>query len=220
MTISNHDQVTRADVMDMLDGVLDAAQQARVVAALEQDETLRRFAEQEQQLRKQLAALGGATAPAGLAQQLARQLRPASAGRWLDRGLAFAAGFAVTLGVGWLSLSPDAQPSGGGHGGGLQAQVLHLNANDIDGGNVVLNLQTDEFIGTATLKLILPDGVTFEGLPGERTFEWDTELFPGDNLVALPLHFAEDTAGGDILAELQYNDEVQLMWLRLDDIGV
>jgi len=68
---------------------------------------------------------------------------------------------------------------------------------------------------SATLTVILPDGIELDGFPGQREITWETSLSEGKNLLPLTL-VALTPAGGELLARLEHDDRDRTFRLRVD----
>jgi len=72
-----------------------------------------------------------------------------------------------------------------------------------------------EPLDTATLTVMLPQGVEMQGFPGQREVTWQTSLNAGKNLLPLKL-IATSPVGGEVLATLEHDDRGRTFRLRVD----
>ena len=70
-------------------------------------------------------------------------------------------------------------------------------------------------LDSATLTVILPEGIELAGFPGQREIAWQTSLVEGKNLLPLEL-IALTPAGGEVLARLEHKDRDRTFRLRVD----
>lgn len=72
-----------------------------------------------------------------------------------------------------------------------------------------------EPLDSATLTVMLPEGVELSGFPGQREVSWQTSLAAGKNLLPLKL-VAVTTGGGEIVARLEHQNRDRTFRLRVD----
>ena len=70
-------------------------------------------------------------------------------------------------------------------------------------------------LDSATLTVILPEGIELAGFPGQREIAWQTSLVEGKNLLPLEL-IALTPAGGEVLARLEHKDRDRTFRLHVD----
>jgi hypothetical protein len=68
---------------------------------------------------------------------------------------------------------------------------------------------------SASLTVLLPEGIELAGFPGQSEITWETSLNAGKNLLPLKL-VALSPAGGEVLARLEHNDRNRTFRLRVD----
>lgn len=139
------------------------------------------------------------------AQEGARRTR----NRWLVTGFgsAIAAGIAIWFLSGVFMTSPT------------------LTAPDADIPGVTIALEQTNTVNlvfasasrldSATLTVILPEGIELAGFPGQREISWETSLNEGKNLLPLKL-IALTPAGGELYARLVHNNRDREFRLRVD----
>ncbi len=139
------------------------------------------------------------------ARQGARRTR----NRWLVTGFgsAIAAGIAIWFLSGIFMTSPS------------------LTAPDVDIPGVTIALEEPKTINlvfasatkldSATLTVVLPEGIELAGFPGQREISWETSLSEGKNRLPLKL-IALTPTGGELLARLEHNDRDREFRLRVD----
>lgn len=89
--------------------------------------------------------------------------------------------------------------------------------------SIALNQQQDiklafysgEALKGAQITIRLPENVALVGYPGRRQLSWTTDLNKGDNLLRLPV-IATQIARGDLVADIQYQDQVKTLTLGLE----
>ena len=129
--------------------------------------------------------------------------------RWLMTGFgsAIAAGLAIWILSGVFMSSPT------------------LVAPDIEIPGVTIALEQQQTVNlvfasaakldSATLTVILPEGIELSGFPGQREISWETSLDAGKNRLPLKL-IALTPTGGELLARLEHNDRDREFRLRVD----
>lgn len=139
------------------------------------------------------------------AQESARRTRK----RWMLTGFgsAIAAGLAIWVLSGVFMSSP----------------TLTTPAAEIPG--VTIALEQPETVNlvfasatkldSATLTVVLPEGIELAGFPGQREISWETSLNEGKNLLPLKL-VAVTPSGGELLARLEHNNRDREFRLRVD----
>lgn len=73
-------------------------------------------------------------------------------------------------------------------------------------------------LDSATLTVMLPDGVELDGFPGQREITWETSLDKGKNLLPLTL-VALTPAGGELLATLEHENRNRTFRLQVNIDG-
>lgn len=74
----------------------------------------------------------------------------------------------------------------------------------------------------ATISITLPDHVSLEGFPGERTIEWETSLAAGDNTLSLPIlgkQLHSEQATDFLVAKVSHKGGEQSLSLRLQVVN-
>lgn len=129
--------------------------------------------------------------------------------RWLATGFggAIAAGLVLWMVGGFFLTAPD----------------LPTEAPTIPG--ITMTLETPrtinlvfastERLDSATLTVLLPDGIEMSGFPGQREITWQTSLDAGKNLLPLKL-IATSSSGGEVFATLTHDDRGRTFRLRID----
>lgn len=141
--------------------------------------------------------------------QAARDGARRTRNRWLMTGFgsAIAAGLAIWILSGVFMSSPT------------------LTAPDADIPGVTIALEQQQTVNlvfasatgidSATLTVVLPDGIELAGFPGQREISWETSLNEGRNFLPLKL-IALTPTGGELLARLEHNDRDREFRLRVD----
>jgi hypothetical protein len=129
--------------------------------------------------------------------------------RWLMTGFgsAIAATVAVWLISGVLLTTPDL-PNPGATIPGVSIALEQPRTV-----NLVFASATS--LDTATLTVLLPEGIELDGFPGQREITWETSLNEGRNLLPLTL-VALSPAGGELLARLEHDNRDRTFRLRVD----
>ena len=72
-------------------------------------------------------------------------------------------------------------------------------------------------LDSATLTVILPEGIELAGFPGQREIAWETSLKEGKNYLPLEL-IAVSPVSGDVLARLEHDNRDRTFRLRVEAI--
>ncbi len=70
-------------------------------------------------------------------------------------------------------------------------------------------------LDSATLTVMLPEGIELAGFPGQREITWQTSMQEGRNLLPLKL-VAVSPTGGEVLARIEHNDRGRTFRLRVE----
>lgn len=89
--------------------------------------------------------------------------------------------------------------------------------------SIALNKQQDirlafysgQSLEGARITIRLPENVALVGYPGRRELSWTTSLKKGDNLLRLPV-IATQIAHGELVADIEYQDQVKTLTLGLE----
>ncbi|MDT8384387.1 MAG: hypothetical protein RRB22_08225 [Gammaproteobacteria bacterium] len=89
--------------------------------------------------------------------------------------------------------------------------------------SITLNKQQDiklafysgQSLEGARITIRLPENVALVGYPGRRELSWTTSLKKGDNLLRLPV-IATQIAHGELVADIEYQDQVKTLTLGLE----
>lgn len=73
----------------------------------------------------------------------------------------------------------------------------------------------NEALQSATLTVVLPEGIELSGFPGLRTISWKTSLKAGKNLLPLTL-IAISPMGGEVYATLEHDNRARTFRLRVE----
>ena len=152
-------------------------------------------------------------APAGLYEQaLIRATHEGSRrqrNRWLMTGFssAIAAGLLLWLIGGFFLTAPNLpEPN---------ASIPGIAMTLEEPRTINLVFASASALDSATLTVILPEGIELAGFPGQREIAWQTSLVEGKNLLPLEL-IALTPAGGEVLARLEHKDRDRTFRLRVD----
>jgi len=129
--------------------------------------------------------------------------------RWLMTGFgsAVAAGLAVVLISSMFFNAPEIPTPADGIPGVTMALAEPQTVN--------LVFASAEALDSATLTVLLPEGVELAGFPGQREISWETSLAAGRNLLPLKL-IALTPTGGEVLARLEHDDRNRTFRLRVE----
>ena len=72
-------------------------------------------------------------------------------------------------------------------------------------------------LDSATLTVILPEGIELAGFPGQREIAWETSLKEGKNYLPLEL-IAVSPVSGEVLARLEHDNRDRTFRLRVEAI--
>lgn len=129
--------------------------------------------------------------------------------RWLMTGFggALAAGLAL-----WLI-------------GGFFLTTPNLPATDPEIPGITMTLEEPRTVNfvfasktaleSATLTVILPEGIELAGFPGQREIAWETSLREGKNYLPLEL-IATSPVSGEVLARLEHDNRDRTFRLRVE----
>lgn len=139
------------------------------------------------------------------AQQGTRRKR----NRWMLTGFgsAIAAGLALWIMSSVLMTAPTVSPPG--------TEIPGISIALEQEKTVNLVFASASALDSATLTVVLPEGIELAGFPGQREISWETSLKEGKNLLPLKL-IALTPTGGELLARLQHNDRDKEFRLRVD----
>ena len=131
--------------------------------------------------------------------------------RWMMTGFgsAVAAGAAIWIVSSFLLTTPDM--TGTEYAPELPTVTMTLE----EPRTINLVFASKEPLDTATLTVMLPQGVEMQGFPGQREVTWQTSLNAGKNLLPLKL-IATSPLGGEVLATLEHDDRGRTFRLRVD----
>ncbi len=129
--------------------------------------------------------------------------------RWLLTGFgsAIAAGLALWA-IGTLFLAAPELPS-------TRATIPGVTMALAEPQTVNLIFASAEALESATLTVLLPDGIELSGFPGQREVTWQTSLAAGRNLLPLRL-VATSPIGGEVQASLVHKDRGRTFRLRVE----
>jgi hypothetical protein len=167
----------------------------------------------DQELLELLKGYPAPEAPAGLYEQaLIRATHEGSRrqrNRWLMTGFssAIAAGLLLWLIGGFFLTAPNLpEPN---------ASIPGIAMTLEEPRTINLVFASASALDSATLTVILPEGIELAGFPGQREIAWQTSLVEGKNLLPLEL-IALTPAGGEVLARLEHKDRDRTFRLRVD----
>ena len=131
--------------------------------------------------------------------------------RWLLTGFgaAIAATFAVWM-IGGMLLSNPQLPDAASAIPGVTVALEEPRT-------VNLVFASATTLESATLTVLLPDGIELDGFPGQREISWETSLSEGKNFLPLTL-IALTPTGGELLARLEHDDRDRTFRLQVDVI--
>lgn len=168
---------------------------------------------EDQELLELLKGYPAPEAPAGLYEQaLIRATHEGSRrqrNRWLMTGFssAIAAGLLLWLIGGFFLTAPNLpEPN---------ASIPGIAMTLEEPRTINLVFASASALDSATLTVILPEGIELAGFPGQREIAWQTSLVEGKNLLPLEL-IALTPAGGEVLARLEHKDRDRTFRLRVD----
>ncbi len=129
--------------------------------------------------------------------------------RWLAAGFgsAVAAGLAIWM-IGAMLLSDPEMP-------GANAVIPGVTIALAEPRTVNLVFSSATALESASLTVLLPEGIELAGFPGQSEITWETSLNAGKNLLPLKL-VALTPAGGEVLARLEHNDRDRTFRLRVN----
>ena len=167
----------------------------------------------DQELLELLKGYPAPEAPAGLFEQaLIRATHEGSRrqrNRWLMTGFssAIAAGLLLWLIGGFFLTAPNLpEPN---------ASIPGIAMTLEEPRTINLVFASASALDSATLTVILPEGIELAGFPGQREIAWQTSLVEGKNLLPLEL-IALTPAGGEVLARLEHKDRDRTFRLHVD----
>jgi len=167
----------------------------------------------DQELLELLKGYPAPEAPAGLYEQaLIRATHEGSRrqrNRWLMTGFssAIAAGLLLWLIGGFFLTAPNLpEPN---------ASIPGIAMTLEEPRTINLVFASASALDSATLTVILPEGIELAGFPGQREIAWQTSLVEGKNLLPLEL-IALTPAGGEVLARLEHKDRDRTFRLHVD----
>ncbi|MDH5620774.1 MAG: hypothetical protein OEY74_01725 [Gammaproteobacteria bacterium] len=133
--------------------------------------------------------------------------------RWLMTGFgsAVAAGLVLWMVGGFLLSSQDLP----GVDPAVDSTIPGVTIALEEPHTVKLVFASVEALDTATLTVLLPEGIEISGFPGQREVTWETSLRAGKNLLPLKL-IATSPYGGEVLATLRHDDRGRTFRLRVD----
>lgn len=131
--------------------------------------------------------------------------------RWIMTGFgsAIAAGAAIFIVSSILLTTPDTS------GTATLPELPTVTMTLEEPRTINLVFASKEPLDTATLTVMLPQGVEMQGFPGQREVTWQTSLNAGRNLLPLNL-IATSSVGGEVLATLEHDDRGRTFRLRVD----
>ena len=129
--------------------------------------------------------------------------------RWVMTGFggAIAAGIVVLL-VSGLFFNAPVTPS-------VDADIPGITMALAEPRTINLVFSSAEALDSATLTVMLPNGIELDGFPGQREISWQTSLAQGKNLLPLKL-IALTPTGGEVLARLEHNDRNRTFRLQVE----
>jgi hypothetical protein len=130
-----------------------------------------------------------------------RQLRRRS---WLSTGGAVAAGLAIWFMVGMPGESPQLQQQN------VPMTTMNLHASK----TIKMILHASQNLKSATVTVELPEHIEIEGFPGKRSISWDTDLYKGKNLLALPV-VAKTTGKDQMITRIEHESKSKLLKMEM-----
>ncbi len=109
--------------------------------------------------------------------------------------------------------------------GGLFLTTPNLPATDPEIPGIAMTLEEPRTVNfvfasktaldSATLTVILPEGIELAGFPGQREIAWETSLKEGKNYLPLEL-IAVSPVSGEVLARLEHDNRDRTFRLRVE----
>jgi len=201
---------------DHVDGVLDAAEAARLLQHAQSCEACQQLVDREQKLRSALREYADASVTMPAADFFDRALVTAARDgikqqhkrSWMTGfGSAVAAGLAIWVLSGVLLNAPDGVTVDPGMPTITMALEEPRTVNLVFSSAIALD--------NATLTVLLPDGVELAGFAGQREITWMTSLKEGKNYLPLQL-IATAPTEGVLLATLKHGEDDRVFRLRVD----
>lgn len=129
--------------------------------------------------------------------------------RWLVTGFggALAAGLALWLIGGFFLTTPNLPTT--------DADIPGITMTLEEPRTVNLVFASKTALDSATLTVILPEGIELAGFPGQREIAWETSLKEGKNYLPLEL-IAVSPVSGEVLARLEHDNRDRTFRLRVD----
>ena len=124
---------------------------------------------------------------------------------WLSAGGAVAAGLALWFMVGVPGkYSPQ-----------LPQQDIALSTMNLYASKTVkMIVLASRDMKNATVTVELPEHLEIEGFPGRRSISWDTDLYKGKNLLALPI-IAKTTGKDQIITRIEHESKSKLLKMEM-----
>ena len=129
--------------------------------------------------------------------------------RWLMTGLggALAAGLALWLIGGFFLTTPNLPAT--------DPEIPGITMTLEEPRTVNFVFASETALDSATLTVILPEGIELAGFPGQREIAWETSLKEGKNYLPLEL-IATSPVTGEVLARLEHDNRDRTFRLRVE----
>ena len=129
--------------------------------------------------------------------------------RWLMTGFggALAAGLALWLIGGFFMTTPNLPAT--------DPEIPGITMTLEEPRTVNFVFASKTALDSATLTVILPEGIELAGFPGQREIAWETSLKEGKNYLPLEL-IATSPVSGEVLARLEHDNRDRTFRLRVE----
>ena len=191
---------------DSFDGYLSGNDEKAVTDHFMECSDCQTLFQQEKEFRHMLKSLPVPPPSQGFSDKVFRKTidtcRSQSRRRsWLSAGGAVAAGLALWFMVGIpgnYSLQRPQQD--------VPMSTMNLHASKTI--KMIVNASRD--MRNATVTVELPEHIEIEGFPGRRSVSWNTNLYKGKNLLALPI-VAKTTGRDQIITRIEHESKSKLL---------
>ena len=191
---------------DYFDGYLSANDEKTVTDHLMECSGCQDLYRQENEFRQTLKDLSVPPPSQGFSDRVFQKTvetcrRQSRRRSWLSAGGAVAAGLALWIMVGIpVNYSPQLPQQD------VPLSTMNLHASKTI--KMIVNASRD--MRNATITVELPEHIEIEGFPGKRSISWDTDLYKGKNLLALPV-LAKTTGKDQIITRIEHESKSKLL---------